>query len=546
MGRSFGDWFVFIPLRSAFIRALLSATSKGKHLMFDRAATLLVLTLGISVPALAQTPHALLPPTLSAPAQPNQVAPGSPAPALSVARPQPSPSMIVEPDAAAPKLAAVPTPGNVGPAAISADGNVGHYDFGTVSPLDTPQVEHTFVLRNNTQASLVLTRLQASCGCTTVTATALDGAAVKPSTITGADAPLPTLAPGGRAALHVVVRLQDHAPGMLYKTVLVFTQDLPQPVAVLQMEGTLRPSVSLSPPLLDFGKVATGAAHRLTLTATADARLVPTGGLPGLVSSNPAVRVAAVPPGTVPPPAGAKTVSRTYTVTLAPDAPLGSLTSTLTFGPAAAVTPAPAVAAGSPQLPGAPFAPTVVAAMAVAEVTGDIASSPELLSFGNVPEGQPQERQVQLSAAAATSFEGIKVESASPLFSGRLTAPNPAGAAASPVPPAVASQAAVPPMALRGLIITLSPLAPSGIQQTQMTTAFMWTATKRTSSAIVGGRSTHGRCTPRFTMPRICARRAGASSIYSRSSRTPWEKPIWNTSATRPSPPASLHTLIIR
>ena len=514
--------------------------------MLDRTAVLLVLTLGTSIPAWAQTPSTLPDPVLSAPAQPNQVAPGSPALALPVPHPQPAPPMIVELDAATPKPVAPPALGGVGPAAVPAGGNVGHYDFGIVSPLDMPQVEHTFVLRNNTQAPLVLTRLQSSCGCTTVTATALNGAAMKPAAKAGADAPLPTLAPGERAALHVVVRLQDHAPGMLYKTVLVFTQDLPQPVAVLQMEGTLRPSVSLSPPLLDFGRVTTGAVHRLTLTATADARLVPTGGLPGLVSSNPAVRVAAVPQGAVPPLAGAKTVSRTYTVTLAPDAPLGSLTSTLTFGPAAAVTPAPAVAAGSLQLPGAPFAATVVAAMAVAEVTGEMASSPELLSFGNVPEGQTQERQVQLSAAMAKSFEGIKVESASPLFSGRLTAPNPAGAAASPVPPAVASQAAVPSMALRGLIITLSPLAPSGIQQTQMTTAFMWTATKRTSSAIVGGRSTHGRCTPRFTMPRICARRAGASSIYSRSSRTPWEKPIWNTSATRPSPPASLHTLIIR
>ena len=500
--------------------------------MSARAVVLFVLILGISVPAVAQTPRTLPPPTLSAPAQPNQPAPDLPAPALPVARPQPFSPMIVEPDAAAPKPVAAPILGGVGAAAVSAGGNVGHYDFGTVSPLDTPQVEHTFVLRNNTQAPLVLTRLQSSCGCTTATATALGGAGVKPAAKAGADAPLPTLAPGGRVALYVVVHLQDHAPGMLYKTVLVFTQDLPQPVAVLQMEGTLRPSVSLSPPLLDFGRVTTGAVHRLTLTATADARLVPTGGLPGLVSSNPAVRVAAAPPGAVPPPAGAKTVSRTYTVTLAPDAPLGSLTSTLTFGPAA-VIPVPAVAASSPQLPGAPFAPTVVAAMAVAEVTGDIASSPELLSFGNVPEGQPQERQVQLSAAAATSFEGIKVESASPLFSGRLTAPNPAGAAASPVPPAVASQAAVPPMALRGLIITLSPLAPSGIQQTQMTTAFMWTATKRTSSAIVRGRSTHGRCTPRFTMPRICARRAGASSIYSRSSRTPWEKPTLNTDVAR-------------
>ena len=76
--------------------------------------------------------------------------------------------------------------------------------------------------------------------------------------------------------------------------------------------------------------------------------------------------------------------------------------------------------------------------MAVAEVTGDIASSLEMLSFGNVPEGQPQERQVQLSAAAATSFEGIRVESASPLYSGRLMAPNPAAPAAGPMFPAVA------------------------------------------------------------------------------------------------------------
>ena len=145
--------------------------------MFDRAAILLVLTLGIIVPAVGQTPQTLPPPSLSAPAQPNQAVPDLPAPAVPVARAQPAPPMIVEPDAAAPKPAAAPTIGGVGPTAVPASGNVGHYDFGTVSPLDTPQVEHTFVLRNNTKVPLVLTRLQSSCGCTTVTATAQIGRA---------------------------------------------------------------------------------------------------------------------------------------------------------------------------------------------------------------------------------------------------------------------------------------------------------------------------------------------------------------------------------
>ena len=115
---------------------------RKQFLMFDRTAMLLVLTLGTSVHAVAQTPHTLPAPALSTPAQPNQAVPGSPALAPPIPRPQPAPPMIVEPDAAAPKPVVGPTLGNIGPAAAPAGGNVGHYDFGTVSPLDTPQVEH--------------------------------------------------------------------------------------------------------------------------------------------------------------------------------------------------------------------------------------------------------------------------------------------------------------------------------------------------------------------------------------------------------------------
>lgn len=84
------------------------------------------------------------------------------------------------------------------------------------------------------------------------------------------------------------------------------------------------------------------------------------------------------------------TVSRTYTVTLAPDAVLGSLTSPLTFDPATTVPPASAVAAGSPQLSCTPFAATIMAA--AKGVTEDISIFPQLLSCGNVPEAQSHRR----------------------------------------------------------------------------------------------------------------------------------------------------------
>ena len=364
----------------------------------------------------------------------------------------PAPPVTVETETLAPGSA-----GQAAAPALSAParGNVGRHDFGTVNALDTPQVTHDFTLQNNSGAPLTITHIQTSCGCTTATLeTPAAAKGARPASPAADTFTATTLAPGQRARVHVAVSLVGHAPGMLYKTVLVFAESQLQPVALLEMQGQLQSDVSFSPPLIDFGQAA-GQSAPQTLTATVDARLLPSGQMPALVSSLPAVRISPVPNAGAAPSGTKTTLSRTYRVTLAPDAPLGPLTGTLKFElPAGkeAVPPASAVALAQ------------AAALVVGQVTGDLSASPSLLSFGNVPEGTTKELAVTLTGANARAVQGLTVQSASPWLSAHLSGSGAAkpSPAAGPVP----ASASAP---MRQLTVTLGPQAPHGVQQAQVT-----------------------------------------------------------------------------
>lgn len=333
---------------------------------------------------------------------------------------------------------------------MPAHSNVGRHDFGTINALDIPQVTHDFTLRNDSPAPMIVTRLQTSCGCTTATIEALNNAKAPRPASPSSNGTLPTpitLASGQHAQVHVAVDLAGHAPGMLYKTVLVFVQGRFQPVALLEMQGQLQPAVSFSPSLLDFGK-ATGSSLPQTITATIDARLVPSGQIPPLLASTPAIRVT---PAAVSQTSTRKSLTRTYQITLAPDAPLGPLTGTLTFGQPT----------GKDALPSTSAAPFMqAAALVVGQVTGDLVAAPALLAFGNVPEGTAKDLSVTLTGTTTQAITGLKVQSDSPWLSARLSD---AGATNSL---STGSPASVP---ARQLTVTIGAQTPHGVQQAQVT-----------------------------------------------------------------------------
>ncbi len=321
--------------------------------------------------------------------------------------------------------------------------NQGQHDFGTVSALDTPSIEQTFLLSNSTSAPLVLDWFQPSCHCTTVT---VEG--------TSTGAVMPTLLPGKTLAVHVTVSLADLAPGPLLKTVLVYIKGNPQPAAVLALTGELKPAVTLSPNLLDFGQVELGHPQTLSVTATLDARLLDKGTLPILASTNSNIRISPQPEVIsrlkVSPRMGSKLPAspalvgsrrRTYLVTLLPSA-AGPITGSLSFIPSGHDPKATSVLANASVL-------------LLGQVIGDLSAQPPVLTFGTVRLGQGTARQIVLTGKDPAEVTAPKITSGSPYVSAKLTAA-----------PLFASGQIQP--ASRVLEVTLGANAPLGLLQTQV------------------------------------------------------------------------------
>lgn len=329
--------------------------------------------------------------------------------------------------------------------------NQAQRDFGAVSALDTPSIEQTFTLNNSTATPLVLDRFQPSCHCTTA---AVEGAL--------AGAALPTLAPGQEVSVRVTVSLADLAPGPLLKSVMVFTKGSQLPAAALTLTGQLKPAVTLSSSLLDFGRVAVDKPQTLLLMATLDPRLTERGVPPTLVSNNPDIQIIPQPDvisrlkpnpktGGKSPKAGGKAPTdaaligshqRTYRIKLSPAA-AGPITGSLYF-----------VSSGhDPKVSSALANATV---LLLGQVTGDVAAQPSVLAFGNVRLGQGAVRQIVLSGKDPADVTSLKITSASPFLTAKLNTATPIFSGGQLLPASCV------------LEVTLAPQTPPGMLQTQV------------------------------------------------------------------------------
>lgn len=326
--------------------------------------------------------------------------------------------------------------------------NIGTYEFGLTDALDTPRVEQTFTLRNDSKAPLTLERMEPSCHCTTAVVQPPKGSTPSP-----AETALPTLGPGQQVSVHVAVNLAGDAPGRLTKSVAVYVKGDAWPAALLQVSGNLRPSLTFSPALLDFGPVKTTGERSLTLKAILDPRLVPGGVPPPLVSSNHAIHIISTPAIMSDParPGSPKTLTATYTLTLR-QAPMGPVTGTISFVP----EERPGLPVAKPALPFPLISAALTSATALlsGQVTGDLTPSPQSLAFGPIPIGRETTRQVLLSAQTPDAAQKLRVESASRWLIGRLL-----DAGSAPM----TGQAVT-----RVLQVTLSPQAPPGVLQSQL------------------------------------------------------------------------------
>lgn len=219
----------------------------------------------------------------------------------------------------------------------------GRCTFGALDVYAVRSIERAFTLRNDTAKPIVLTRLGSSCGCTSAFVE------TSPANNTGsaggaaAKSVARTLLPGDKITVHVSVDASRLRSGAAKKLVWVFAQGSGQPVATLELVGAVRSPVTLSPPVLDFGKVTAGQSAFLPLTLTLDPRMLVSGQPPPLICTNPDIQILpepAPPTDTNPAPKSASgMVTRIYRVQLAPNAAAGKVSGTISLVQMPAASP---------------------------------------------------------------------------------------------------------------------------------------------------------------------------------------------------------------
>ena len=310
--------------------------------------------------------------------------------------------------------------------------NSGSHDFGTVSPLDHPEIFYDFVLRNDSPRPLVLTRLLPSCSCTSVTVTVAGATAYSREGAENVQT-LPAVAPGQQFTVLVSINLVHLAPGPTLKSVAVFVRGKRLPAFTLEMKGTLLPVASFAPAFIDFGKLdprMSAATSSQRLTVSLDARLAPKGQWPALVSSNPDVRLTPLPAAVPIPSPDAHQgtlkgmVPRRYQLTLTPGGTLGPLQGRVSFvAPAKTGSTASSGAASDPGTTDGSSQAFLAepSALLIGEIAGDVSASPASLAFGAVPAGQLAIRTILLTAGSAALLSGLKASCASPWLTPRLS-----------------------------------------------------------------------------------------------------------------------------
>lgn len=301
----------------------------------------------------------------------------------------------------------------------------GRLDFGRVDPLRQPQIEQTFTLKNASSAPILLERIQPSCGCTTLVLGDRAGSpapkrpagsepglsARSPDSSAPAQPVARTLAPGETLAFRAALDTRHLQPGRVDKFVWVFTPEKRTPAVTIQLSGEIEELVSLEPNSLSLGKIPVSLPPKLTVTAKLDPRLVQ--------PEHPLLLTASLPHLVVTPDGNDRTetdktgrryVLRSFTVTLAPRAPLGVL-----FGTLALSLPHEAGNAPSGGMAEDIRAILTNATVSVlGEITGKISATPNLVVFGAIAPGQKEIRQIVLSAKTQEVLRNLKVKSSHP------------------------------------------------------------------------------------------------------------------------------------
>ena len=247
-------------------------------------------------------------------------------------------------------------------------------DVGKVSLLNQPEIIHKFSIVNSTPFPLQIVKISTSCGCISTFL-----APSKTQNKTETPETLPTILPGQSRDLNMRVSLSSVTPGALYKRVGVFVQGQTEPIAYFIITGTLLPTVTFVPNTIFFEKTPFGKSEKRNISVLYDTQITKNGELPELVSASPYLRVLRI---NTPNKNSLETGWRTqqYQVSLLPTAPIGPLSSLLSFklavqNPSTTRKLVPAKTKAEDLL-------SSVSAFVYGEIIGDVKTQPALIAFG--------------------------------------------------------------------------------------------------------------------------------------------------------------------
>lgn len=280
--------------------------------------------------------------------------------------------------------------------------SIAHLDLGDVDPIVRPTLRQTFRLRNASASAIRVTRLQASCGCTSAL---INGSTVE-------DKPV-EIAPGAEATLQAVHDFYIVHPGQITKYIWIYIDGNAKAAAMVELKLNLRPCVRYYPESLVFGKVSSGEGRTLPVRVEVDRRLLPetlsTSPVPA--SSDPDITVERFPAPLSSGPPDPKTVTFWYQINLAKRASLGVHFATLSFPPSTG---------GGPTVDPKGLIIAQVSAGIQAVVEGRIIVKPAICLFGQISAGKEEMRQIQLEGKDDTALSRLTIEPAAPWLSARV------------------------------------------------------------------------------------------------------------------------------
>ncbi|MGC4044815.1 MAG: hypothetical protein QM758_13565 [Armatimonas sp.] len=242
-------------------------------------------------------------------------------------------------------------------------------ELGRLSPVDNPEAARELLFVNRTGAPLKNLRVQGSCGCIS---TLVSEKGEKGDLI---------LEPGQSTLIRVVIRLVGLVPGLLQKSVSVYAEGYPEPIARYDLTGQVIPSIVFEPAVLSFSP---NSPKEQWLQVTLDERLVSGSRLPEFEGAQELLELTPQTPleGVSQARDGVRVRRFSYLARLKQGGAIGSKVGRLVFKPA--------------EGPLAVLWKTAGVSV-IAQVAGAVSAMPQAVAFGAVTVTRDVEQNVALS-----------------------------------------------------------------------------------------------------------------------------------------------------